>query len=445
MNNNNQTFHELEKVIRLKSEDPIGYINRGSYYFWRVEYEKAIADYSKAINLNPENTEIYMIRVETYHIIGDFDKAIADCDEVIRLDPGYVSAYRWRGSAYERKEEYDKAIADYTEAIRLDPECPLAYTDRARTYERKEEYDKAIVDYSELIRLDPDDSEAYHDRGKVYEEKGEYDKAIADHSEAIRLDLPEEASSYRSREDASEEVLWEEMKVFVASSYRSRGDVYYQKGEYNKAIADYDEAIRLDCPDEVHTYRSRGDAYYQKGEYDKAIVDYDEAIRLDFRCYSGHSRYRRPSIGYVYDVYERTRDYDSAIKGYDEVIKLNTYHVMAVYLNRGSLHLEMGNHSAAIEDFDNAVRICSNYETDLNDCEFVFRGKGVVEQAIQLLESIINNFSESDADYYYYTGVQSLFRNDVRSAEKAFQRALKLGYENRPKIGQHLENLKNRK
>ena len=100
---------------------------------------------------------------------------------------------------------------------------------------------------------------------------------------------------------------------------------------------------------------------------------------------------------------------------------------------------------AALEDFDNAVRVCPNYETDLNDCEFVFRGKGVVEQAIHLLESIVNDLSESDADYHYYTGVLSIFRNDERSAEKSFQRALELGNENRLKIGRHLENLRDRK
>ena len=32
-----------------------------------------------------------------------------------------------------------------------------------------------------------------------------------------------------------------------ATPYQNRGDAYVEKGNYNKAIADYDEAIRLDC------------------------------------------------------------------------------------------------------------------------------------------------------------------------------------------------------
>ena len=52
------------------------------------------------------------------------------------------------------------------------------------------------------------------------------------------------------------------------------------KGEYDKAIADYNEAIRLD-PLDAHAYYRRGVAWTLKDEYDKAIADYTEAIRLD--------------------------------------------------------------------------------------------------------------------------------------------------------------------
>jgi tetratricopeptide (TPR) repeat protein len=52
------------------------------------------------------------------------------------------------------------------------------------------------------------------------------------------------------------------------------------KKEYDKAIADYDEAIRLD-PKYAIAFNNRGSAWLIKKEYDKAIADYDEAIRLD--------------------------------------------------------------------------------------------------------------------------------------------------------------------
>ena len=50
--------------------------------------------------------------------------------------------------------------------------------------------------------------------------------------------------------------------------------------EYDKAIADFNEAIRLDSR-LASAYAGRGDAWSANYEYDKAVVDYTEAIRLD--------------------------------------------------------------------------------------------------------------------------------------------------------------------
>ncbi len=52
------------------------------------------------------------------------------------------------------------------------------------------------------------------------------------------------------------------------------------KGEYDRAIADYDKAIALK-PKYADFYNNRGIAYDKKGEYDRAIADYDKAIALN--------------------------------------------------------------------------------------------------------------------------------------------------------------------
>ena len=56
-----------------------------------------------------------------------------------------------------------------------------------------------------------------------------------------------------------------------APAYANRGLAYGKKGDYDKAIADYTEAIRLNPNAEA--YSNRGLAYRKKGDYDKAIAD----------------------------------------------------------------------------------------------------------------------------------------------------------------------------
>jgi len=88
---------------------------------------------------------------------------------------------------------------------------------------------------------------AYHNRSVAYNRKGEYDRAIADLDEAIRLDPK------------------------FALAYNNRGVAYKNKGELDRAITDFDEAIRLN-PKYALPHDNRGNAYKNKGEYDRAIA-----------------------------------------------------------------------------------------------------------------------------------------------------------------------------
>jgi tetratricopeptide (TPR) repeat protein len=115
----------------------------------------------------------------------------------------------------------------------------------------------AIDRYREWGPLNnPQSAIAYHSRVRLYSEKGDWDKAIADYSEVIRL-YPQ-----------------------AAEAYAFRGNVYHEKGDYNRAIADCTQAIRLD-PQFAAAYNNRGLVYEKKKDYDRAIADYTEAIRLD--------------------------------------------------------------------------------------------------------------------------------------------------------------------
>ncbi len=96
---------------------------------------------------------------------------------------------------------------------------------------------------------------AFTNRGLAYKRKGQWDRAIADYSEAIRL------------------------KSDDAQVFNNRGNAYYHKGHLDRAIEDYDDAIRLN-PDLAVAFSNRGNVYRKKGRFDRAIEEYDKAIRL---------------------------------------------------------------------------------------------------------------------------------------------------------------------
>ena len=180
---------------------------------------------------------------------------------------------------------------------------------------------------------------------------------------------------------------------------------------------------------------TEGMSTVEKGDYDRAIEDFDEAIRLNFE---NATTYHNRGV-----IYGRKGEYNRAIADFNEAIRLRTNHA-AIYLNRGTIYEILGNYDHAIEDYDNAVRLCPNYEIDFVDRNFAYGGKDIVENVRELLNNVISSPRNSAADFYY-TGVRALFKNDRITARRCFNKALELGYGDRDKIERHLENLKKRR
>jgi tetratricopeptide (TPR) repeat protein len=88
-----------------------------------------------------------------------------------------------------------------------------------------------------------------------YAETGDFDKAIADLSEAIRLDP-------RS-----------------ATTFYGRAIVYEDIEQFDKAIADYDHVIQI-APKDADDYAVRGVAYFKKGNYKEAGSAFEKALQL---------------------------------------------------------------------------------------------------------------------------------------------------------------------
>jgi tetratricopeptide (TPR) repeat protein len=94
-----------------------------------------------------------------------------------------------RASAYDSKRDYDRAIADYSTAIRLVPRDSSLWFHRGMIYYyNKDDYDRAIADYNEAIRLDPRRALYIASRGEGYEKKGEFEKAVVDFRDALTIE-----------------------------------------------------------------------------------------------------------------------------------------------------------------------------------------------------------------------------------------------------------------
>jgi tetratricopeptide (TPR) repeat protein len=85
---------------------------------------------------------------------------------------------------YDAEGDQELAIADYNEAIALDPAfLQSAGNNRAVAYFHKKDYNGAVANFSELIVRYPTNRPARVFRGAIYALMGNYDGAIADFDE----------------------------------------------------------------------------------------------------------------------------------------------------------------------------------------------------------------------------------------------------------------------
>jgi hypothetical protein len=108
----------------------------------------------------------------------------------------------------------------------------------------------------------------------------------------------------------------------AAKTHLDRGEAFFERGEWDSAIREYTEAIRLN-PDDTEAYSIRGRAYGMKDDYDRAIADFTQAMHLNPH-YVGAYYYRGLAYGMI-------GDFDRAISDFTEAIRLNPNYADAYY------------------------------------------------------------------------------------------------------------------
>ena len=242
---------------------------------------------------------------------------------------------------------------------------------------------------------EPQSAGAFLDRGILFASRGDYVMAIADFNEAIRLD-----------------------PAFFAA-YMNRGMAYlYYDSPINAdlAIADFTQAIRLN-PNNSWAYKSRGEAYVQKQDAARAIDDLTIAISLDPK--NAWAYYDR-GMAYL----NLRGDYDLAIENFTQAIRIESKYAMA-YTSRGEAYERKKDYARALEDMNRAVQL------DPND-EWVFIVRGNLHTVMNNYDRAINDLNQAikinpeNATAYSNRGEVYRAMNNYRRAIEDYNRAIQL-------------------
>jgi tetratricopeptide (TPR) repeat protein len=170
-----------------------------------------------------------------------------------------------------------------------------------------------------------------------------------------------------------------------AYDFRRRGGEYFYNKDYDRAIADYTRAVRLN-PQDVDAYYSRAYSYYEKQEYEKALADYTEVLRLNPNYGAAYT-----SRGYLY--YYR-RAYEQAITDFTAALSINPNDA-AAYNNRALVYIDTEDYPNARQDLERSLAIADNPNTAIN-LAGVYLRLGNRQQALRVLGDAYSSSPTND-------------------------------------------------
>jgi tetratricopeptide (TPR) repeat protein/predicted aspartyl protease len=237
--------------------DAAQYMRRGMAHIARHEYAEAIADLTHACDLDPTDVDCRYQRGMAYWYSHQGKPALADFNAAIQLQPDDFAAHLARAQ-FELKQHPADAQTDLDAVDRLAPQQADLRLTLADMYYSASAYAAAVHQYDLWTEYHGDDNRLSYALGNRCASEAradvDLDRALKDCNRSLRV-MPKNAP------DSDH-----------ASIICNRGMVYLRQGMLDSALADWDEALKLQ-PKLTEARYARGLVELKKGMTDQGQAD----------------------------------------------------------------------------------------------------------------------------------------------------------------------------
>jgi len=205
-----------------------------------------------------DRSKLKLLEASIYQDMERHDDAIAIFEWLLASDTENIHYILMLGQAYSNAGRYDKAEETLLQVRKLDPDNIGYLIQLSLVYDLSGQFDKAEKALRRVLELEPENALALNNLAYMYVE---HDRRISKATEMAKRAL--------------------ELEPRNGAYYDTLGWAYYKKGDYKKAKANIEDALKWeDTPDKGVIYEHYGDILVRLGMNDEAAEAYRRAIEL---------------------------------------------------------------------------------------------------------------------------------------------------------------------
>lgn len=351
---------------------------KGNTFLKNKEYEEALKCYTEAVQADPADHIHYSNRSVCFYNMGNFEKALEDADECIKIKPDWGKGYLRKGMAEMKADKLEESVVSYKKGLELDPNNQqlkdnLQEAEDVSKNPFTKNYSKlfsdprtvkhmadptfqnllqyAMKDQKVLMQLvqtdprfmdvfavltgidlssmgmgggmggmggmggpggaNPQDRKEQMENMKRQREEDEINRKINEENQR-KKDIEDKWNAL-TQEERDEQTNTKEAEV-----QKLKGNEEFKKGNYEAALAYYDQAIKLN-PKDLAFYLNRSGAYHGLKQYEKAIEDASYIVE---NTYDFQKKAR--AYGKIAFSYQEMGEYEKAIEHFEKSILENS-------------------------------------------------------------------------------------------------------------------------
>lgn len=369
---------------------------RGVELYHAEKYDEAKTWFEKEISESPENGYAYLYLSVIYNDDNEQGKALTAIDKSIKYLPKKDKI--WRSYAYAQRADLNtqigdtvQAYSDLTQAIKIDPTVPEVYRQRGQLYYEQRKYALSDADFQKVIEIDKGDARGYLGIGRNAIEQGQYEKALSQYDLAIKL-----APDY-------------------SSGYSFRAEVYLYQEKWALAADDIIKALSIDL-DRMAFYELQ---YYIPEEGYEIVKS-----KLKIQMTKEPTNYLWPYCIAV--LCEDFNDYTGAIEYYEKSNSLNAGSV--TLRNLAQCYYDIEDYEQALNYADRSLDMDDEDVNTLKLKADILGSLGRYDECLEERDKCVSLYPEV-ADGYYYRANDYLAVRKYKEAVDDFNTAILLSPE----------------